>query len=302
MRLELTRLVGAATCVLALGGCLDLYLIARSGGSTTSGGVVAGATSSFLPSSSSSTTGTTTSGVATSSPASAASSGGATSALSTNDPSSGTSASLGPPGATTCQEQCVVPSDCLADFSCVNGRCVYSLTPPPCVEDGECVILFTGWTVDCMDDSGCSSGYACIDVNGGGRCALLASPAVDNCAPAGWTAMGYTSRQDAGVVQVCAEQRAQCVGGTCRLRCLGDNHCSTSEFPFCNTTTGSCECLAGTCSTNASVCLNGVCQCQLDGDCLRGNVDRCFSGVCGCSSTAACTTLRSHPNTSYVCD
>jgi hypothetical protein len=245
------------------------------------------------------------------------------------------------PPLTPAKRACVDNADCQiagldVGFECVDGRCA---APANCVDDGECVALFSGWFLadsngdfipdaDCSANVACGAGQVCVDLFGGsGRCAL--TPADGACF--GEAEVVTVAVLGGGNQEVCAQPGADdatCNAGSCAnlcatnddcaadlicrddgqcVACLTDDTCTDGTLNTC-INESFCGCSADAdCAGNPSGenCIEalGLCGCAEDADCEGSATgDVCFDGFCGCEEVADCNADGTFDGTSYVCE
>jgi hypothetical protein len=199
------------------------------------------------------------------------------------------------PTARTCSYTCEDDDDC----AFVDGPPTYSCDPEKkecvqCTTDAACLPGQSAWVTECADDTGCPPTDACVAWQGKGYCAYKADPQnpVDSCF--GFGAPKTVLRQGAqGEILVCAAADARCFDGVCGPGCGTDmlfgGGCSQGNGNTCSSTTGLCECSAGT-ECDSGVCgADHHCGCDNDDDCTAAGLDKCLDGVCGCGSATSCT-------------
>lgn len=207
----------------------------------------------------------------------------------------------GPP-VLACEEACLTNADCLAGFVCGSfNRCEPERPPQACERDIQCHARQSGWRETCLMDASCPANQACVGgANDPGWCARKPTSDIP-CTMTGQETLTLARKDGSGTVSVCGVTTQQCLEGLCRVACRSNGDCG-GEYPFCNTTTGLCECSVNSCRTNSSTCVSGRCECVTDDDCTVAS-DICRNGACNCSSVAACTpTARVHPGTRWVCE
>ena len=176
----------------------------------------------------------------------------------------------------------------------VSHRCEDPTTA--CTADVDCLPALSFWAIQCVDDTGCVSGFqACVNVNGKGFCADLSDPTFPDEPCFGGAPRTLPRFGTSGTVEVCASPDPRCFAGACALGC-GDPAvgCPTGNGNTCSATTGLCECTQGTECTKTGVCGgDGHCQqCKIDDDCAATAVfdgrGVCVAGTCGCASPTTC--------------
>lgn len=211
-----------------------------------------------------------------------------------------------------CIEECAADGDCTVQggmdigLVCTDGRCTGDAGG--CADDAECVALFSGWAVDCVDQAGCP-GQVCIDIGGGvGKCATAPSDFL-MCETILLEEVMFPAIEGGMDLTVCANPNATCNDdGVCIDPCKADADCPNAPYTKCNLDTGACNCsddaacMASNANTPACTA-NGFCGCAEDANCTASMLgDVCNDGSCGCSDVSACTGTKVFDNTMFVCE
>jgi hypothetical protein len=183
-----------------------------------------------------------------------------------------------------CAEHCTADEDCARDTGIQKFRCHPTTHHcATCIDDWICIATRSLWTgKTCTEDSACvnEGGFApfgdvCIDVDGTGYCAFLAT-STSNCASflnttnfSTFHAKKYGS-DDA--VDVCGKpSRCDADRGSCQNPCTSNTSCTPARGgKTCNTGLGRCECASdGDCGPGAPTCNSTLkqCECGSQADC-----------------------------------
>ncbi|HVR19766.1 MAG TPA: hypothetical protein VMS65_08720, partial [Polyangiaceae bacterium] len=211
----------------------------------------------------------------------------------------------------TCAFECASDDDCsnyTREFVCNPDtlRCEEPLAV--CDDNDDCIPLTSGWNAPCESDLDCYSGFACIAVLDGGRCATLATGGT-TCNRAGTELVAWPRFGAGGNAPVCQDLAGRCDRGACRASCVGASCNLNDRGGVCNATTGLCGCNTNpdcTGRVGVSICNTTahVCECANDDDCddFAGG-DICVNGHCGCSGVGICDDLTPpNPAAEPVCD
>jgi len=190
--------------------------------------------------------------------------------------------------ARTVPKVCAQP--CAADEDCSNETGVESLRCHPtthrcatCLDDILCVARRSLWTgrtcttdATCVNDGGFAPfGDVCVDIDGTGYCAFLATSTA-NCTSflnttmfSTFTVKKYGSSE---MVDVCGKSsRCDADRGSCQNPCTSNTSCTPLRGgKTCNTGLGRCECASDAdCGPGAPTCNLTIrqCECSAEMDC-----------------------------------
>ena len=179
-------------------------------------------------------------------------------------------------------------------------------TEPTCDEDTDCLPFGSLWFEACEADADCPSelgAMACIEFDGAGLCATLASEPECEFLP---EVLGVSRLEDGEPVEVCADTSYTCYAGNCRIPCQPGECGPEFNGSVCNEVSGFCQCASDEDCTGPGVSRcntqTGACECANDVNCQAlGNADACVNGVCGCTSVSACEE-RLFDGTTSICE
>jgi hypothetical protein len=183
-----------------------------------------------------------------------------------------------------CAEVCTVDGDCARDTGIQPFRCHPETHHcSTCVDDMICIATRSLWTArTCTDDSVCvnEGGFApfgdvCIDIDGTGYCAFLATSTA-NCtvflATPTFTIYPVKKFGSVDMVDVCGKpSRCDADRGSCQNPCTTNTTCTPARGGrTCNTGLGRCECASDVdCGPGAPTCTLAInqCECGSQADC-----------------------------------
>jgi hypothetical protein len=181
-----------------------------------------------------------------------------------------------------CAEICAGDGDCARDTGIQPFRCHPATHHcSTCVDDMICVATRSLWTAKtCTDDPTCvnEGGFApfgdvCIDIDGTGYCAFLATSTV-NCTAFLVTYSTFSVKKygSSDMVDVCGRpSRCDADRGSCQNPCTSNTSCTPARGGrTCNTGLGRCECASDVdCGPGAPTCNLTIkqCECGSQADC-----------------------------------
>lgn len=178
----------------------------------------------------------------------------------------------------SCEPKCVAEAPYLCVTDPASSSCV------ECLEDADCTKNPAALGPKCNDTGMicvCDSDQDCTGNPNGATC----NPDLRLC--------GCADDSDCAAPKKCVG-KAFAGAAVCALPCKSDGDCTSSDYPECDTASGSCvQCMtSGDCPGAAPICgANGEClECQAVSDCEASpNGSVCAEGKCTCSVDGDCT-------------